>query len=73
MRVIEGRQELGFSLQASEPGFVGGKAIRQHLDGDMAVEPGVTRAIDLAHATRADRREDFVRTKSGAGGERHQL
>jgi hypothetical protein len=29
------------------------KLIWQQLDGDVAIEPGVTRAIDLAHAARA--------------------
>ena len=44
---------------------------RQNLDGDGAVEAGVLGAIDLAHAARAKRREDFVGTEFGARGEGH--
>ena len=32
------------------------------FDSDFATETRVTRAIDLAHAARADRRDDLVRT-----------
>ena len=43
----------------------------KNLDGDGAIEAGIDRAIDLAHAAGADRRDDFVRAEFGAGGERH--
>ena len=39
----------------------------QDLDGDVALEPRVARPVDLAHAARADRRDDLVRAESGAG------
>ena len=41
------------------------------LEGDVAVETGVSRLVDLAHPPRAERREDFVRTDTAASGERH--
>jgi hypothetical protein len=44
---------------------------RQDLDRDSAAQPRILRPEDLAHATRADGREDFVRTESFAGSERH--
>ncbi len=39
---------------------------RQHLEGHAAVEPGVERQVDVAHAPRADRLEDAVRAESPA-------
>ena len=38
----------------------------QHLDGDVAIEPRVVRAIDLAHAAGADGRDDFIRPETGS-------
>ena len=45
----------------------------QHLDGDLAFELSVARAIDLAHAARAQRRDDLVRSEHCARRQRHQL
>ena len=39
----------------------------QHLDGDVATEPRVARAIDLAHPARAERRGHDVRAHLTAG------
>ena len=41
----------------------------QRLDGDVASEPGVVSAVDLAHAAGANLRGDFVGPESCAGGE----
>jgi len=41
------------------------------LMANYAVEPGVAGFVDLAHASRANRREDFVRAKLCAFGEWH--
>ena len=46
---------------------------RQHIDRNLTAEPCVFRAIDLAHSPRADRRQDFVRPKLCAGGQRHRF
>ena len=35
----------------------------QNLDGDVAAEPRVARAIDLAHPAGAERRDDLVRAR----------
>jgi hypothetical protein len=43
----------------------------QHLECDLAMEPRVARAIHLAHAARAERRDDFVGPELVAGGQRH--
>jgi hypothetical protein len=39
---------------------------RKDLDGDGAIEPGVDRSIDLAHAAGADERRDFIGSESRA-------
>src|SRR4029453_16728787 len=41
------------------------------LGADRALEFFVAREIHLAHASRAEEREDLVVTETGAGGERH--
>ena len=38
-----------------------GSCRRKHLDSDIAIELGVSRAIHLAHSARPDRADDFVR------------
>jgi hypothetical protein len=43
----------------------------ENLDGNGAIETRVFRAIDLAHAPRAEGRLDFIGTKFRARGEGH--
>ncbi len=50
---------------------IGSECAGQDLDGDGAIEPDITGPIHLAHATRADGVDDFVRTEAGARFERH--
>ena len=45
--------------------------IGQHLDGDGAVEAGVSGLVDLAHAARAEGGVDLVGAEGGARGQRH--
>ena len=42
----------------------------QHLDGDRAVQAGVGRLVDLAHAAGAEGGTDLVRAERGAEFER---
>ena len=44
---------------------------RQHLHRDAAPEPGVLRAIDLAHSAGTEGRLDLVRSQPGTALERH--
>jgi hypothetical protein len=37
---------------------------REDLDGDLATEPRVAGAVDLAHSAGAERRQDFVRSNA---------
>ena len=51
----------------------GSDAVRlgQDLERDVAVEPRVARAVDLAHAARAEGRDDLVRAEAGPLRETH--
>ena len=46
---------------------------RQDLDRDLAPEPRVARAVHLAHAAGAERRDDLVGAEARAGGVRAQF
>ena len=43
----------------------------EHLDRDVAMQPGVVRAIDLTHPPAANQAEDVVRSEASAGGKAH--
>ena len=58
------------ALEALPQLRVGRQVLGQHLDGDGALEARVARPVDLAHAARADRREDFVGAEPMACGKR---
>jgi hypothetical protein len=60
VRVVERRYGARLALEALEPLRVRGEALRQHLERDVAAEPGVARAVDLAHPARAQRGDDLV-------------
>jgi hypothetical protein len=64
-------QYLGLPLEAGHALGVTGEGVRQDLDGHIAVEPGVARAVDLAHATGAEGGEDLIGSEAGASGEWH--
>ena len=69
--MIQRREELRFTLEPRQSIGVGGKGVREHLDRDVAIQPGVAGSVDLAHPTLADRTTDLVRTKPRGGYERH--
>ncbi len=59
---LESRQAIG----------IGGKRLRQHLDGDVALQLGIARAVHVAHAARADVRSDLVGADDGSRLETHE-
>src|SRR5579872_5278272 len=61
--MLQRRDRTGFALKAL-PCLVDRSDLRrEHLDGHVAMETRVVRAIHLAHAPGADGRDDFVRTE----------
>jgi hypothetical protein len=58
--VVEGGERLRLALEALEPLRARGHLGRQHLEGHVAPELRVGRAVDLAHPAGAERRGDPV-------------
>ena len=69
--MIQCREQFGFSLETGRSIWIGGKCIRQDLEGDVALEPGVLRPVDLTHPARADGRDDFVGAETRTGNQGH--
>jgi len=69
--MVQRGQELRLAMEARDAvGFVR-EALRDDLQGDIASELRIARAIDLAHSAGAKRSRNLVETKPGTGGERH--
>jgi hypothetical protein len=66
-RMIERGEDSGFAIEAGQTIGVSGERLWQDLEGDVAVQPRVAGAIDLTHATGADRLDYFVRTEARTG------
>ena len=71
MRVIERRSELRLALEAREPLGIVRERVGQDLDRDVAAEPRVARAIDLAHAAGAESDKDLVDAEAKTASQRH--
>ena len=69
--VRERRDRLRLGLEAGERVGVVDEVLGQHLDRHVALEAGVARAVHLAHAAGAERRQDLVRAETGPGREGH--
>jgi hypothetical protein len=69
VRMIQRGEGLRFTLEAREPVRVLRERLGQNLDGDVAIQLRVARAVDLAHPAFADRRSDFIGAETGAGGQ----
>ena len=54
------RDCMRLALEARQAIRIGRELRRQDLDRDLATQLRVARAIDLAHAAGADRRDDLV-------------
>ena len=68
VRVIQRSRSLRLLLKAPEPLRIARKGRRQDLDGNLAIEPRVARAIHLAHAAGSSGRNNLVWSKLGACG-----
>ena len=70
--VRERRDGFRLALEPRESNGIRGDAVGEHLHRDVSVELPVARAVDLAHAAGAERREDLVAAEAGARGEGHR-
>jgi hypothetical protein len=71
--MVQRGQRLRLSLEAHQAIGIGREQLGQDLDGDIAVEVRIARAIDLAHAARAEGGDEFMGAKTGAAAQRHCL
>src|SRR5262245_34532046 len=71
--VIQRSQNLGFLLKAGAAGRVASEVRGQNLQRNITPQPRVARPVDLAHAARAQRRDDFIRSEFVSRDERHVI
>ena len=71
VRVRERGDRARLALEARERLGVGRNPLRQHLERDVARQPRVARAVDLAHSSRAERSQDLVGTDARTRREAH--
>jgi hypothetical protein len=69
VRMIDRAGGAGFLLEAPQPVGVLRECRRQDLDGHLARDARVARAVDLPRPARPEGGNDFVVTDAGAGGE----
>ncbi len=69
--MIQRREHACFALEPRQPVRIVNDRVGQDLYCDLALEARVARAVDLAHASCAERADDFVGTDVGAGYECH--
>ncbi len=50
VRMIQGREQARFTVEAGAALGIATEGLRQDLDRDLAAKPDVTGAVDLAHA-----------------------
>ena len=68
MRVVQRRDGSGFAIEPLAQIGIGGDVRGQDLDGDRAIEAGIARLVDLAHAAGANCAYDLIRPETRAGG-----
>ena len=70
--MVQSRDRAGLALEPFAPLGIGRKGGRQNLDGDFTAQARIARPVDFAHSARTDGADDFVRTESTAGAQRHR-
>ena len=63
---------MGFALKTGSALRIGGKDVRQNLDGNVAAKFGVPGTIHFTHPPGAERRLDFVWPEPRAWSEGHE-
>ena len=69
--VIQRSNGARFLLEAAHSIGIGREGLRQDFDRDIAIQTRITCAIHLAHATRTERRDDFIGTQASARAQGH--
>jgi hypothetical protein len=71
VRVIERGEQLRFTTEAADAASMCGESAGENLQRNVATEPCIARAIDLAHSAGADRPNDLVNTNPCSAREAH--
>ena len=69
VRVVQRREDFGFALKTGQSVRIPRQGRWKDLDGDLTLQPGVRRPIDLPHAAFAKLRGHFVDADASALGE----
>src|SRR5262245_7414473 len=69
--MVECGENLGLALKPREALGIARKVRRQDLERDLALQAGVTRAVDLSHPPCAEGADDFIAPEAGARVETH--
>ena len=71
VRMIQRREDFGFTLEPRGALGVRGERLGQHLERNVPIQSGVARSIHLPHAPGADQADDLVDTQPGARNKSH--
>ena len=71
VRMIQRRNRACFAFEPRAQVGIGRQFRRQDLDRDGAIEARIAGLVDLAHAARAERRDDLEVAQANAGFEGH--
>jgi hypothetical protein len=71
VRMVEAARRLRFLLESAAPFRIGLEGRWKNLDGDVALQLRIARAIDLPHPAGAERPENLEATQAIAPGEAH--
>ncbi len=69
--MIQRGRSLSFVHEPPPAVGIGDLVRRQNLQRNKAIEPGVARLPHLAHASRAEQRDDFVRAEADTWSQAH--
>ena len=69
--MVQRRQHLRLAPKAGEAIGIGGDRGQEHLERDLAIQPGIAGAIHLAHPSGPEPGEDLELTEASAGSKRH--
>ena len=59
------------TLESRQAVCVASPRVGKHLDGDVPLQTSVAGTVDLAHASHADQRDDFIGSEASAGQQAH--
>jgi len=71
--MVQGREDLRFTLEPGEPVRIEREMLREDLEGDVPAQCDIPGSPHLSHPAGPDGRVDLIRAEANAGLERHLL